>query len=356
MSKLSFKRLVAPLSIATLLLMVAWMAGLFSDRVLPGASQAAKVDTTQAIAVVQVERQNFEPVPASIQAKQASVIASRILARIEKVHVRAGDIVKQGQLLVELEQDDIAARVLQAKAQIRSVNARLKEAQQALVRAVDLNAKGLLANADLETIQANHDALSASLSTAKQGVREAESALGFARIRSPMAGRIVDRFAEPGSIAQPGKQLLSLYNPQSVRVEANIREKLALSLRLGQKLRVLIPATEQWLDAEIEERVPAGNPGSRSFLVKSRLYQTLGLLPGTYARLMVPSGTESLILIPDNRVARAGQLDVVWVVSHGRSERRFIRTGKQLENGLLEVVSGLTEGELLLPVPTQSIR
>ena len=351
MKKVSFKWLAPLASIAVLMLMVGWMAGLFTDKITPGTTPILKVDSSQAIAVVKLDQPSFEPAPASIQAKQASVISSRILARVDKVHVRAGEIVKQGQLLIELEQDDLKARVMQAKAQVRSVKARLKEAQQALIRAQELNAKGLLANADLEKLQANYDALAASLSTINQSVLESESALGFAQIRSPMNGIIVDRFAEPGSIAQPGKQLLSLYNPESVRVEANIREKLALSLTLGQKLRVLIPATEQWLDAEIEERVPAGNPGSRSFLIKSRLYQTQGLLPGMYARLMVPSGTESVLLIPEGRVARVGQLDVVWVANHDHIERRFIRAGKKHENGLLEVVSGLKEGDMLLPIP-----
>jgi hypothetical protein len=117
---------------------------------------------------------------------------------------------------------------------------------------------------------------------------------------------------------------------------------------------VLIPATGQWLDAEIEERVPAGNSGSRSFLVKSRLYQAQSLLPGMYARLMVPSGIESVVLIPENRVARVGQLDVVWVVNEDDIERRFIRTGKPYDSGLLEVVSGLKAGEILLPIPLEN--
>jgi len=351
MNKISSKWWVTVTSIVVLILMIAWMAGLFTDKVAPGISSEQEVDDAETITVIKRERQSFEPVPASIQAKQTSVISSRILARIEKVHVRAGDLVKQNALLIELEQDDLKARVSQAKAQIRSVKARLKEALQALTRAKGLNAKGLFPNADLEKVQANYDALAASLSTAEQSVLEAESALSFAQIRSPMAGRIVDRFAEPGSIAQPGKQLLSLYNPQSVRAEANVREKLALSLTLSQKLQVMIPATNQWLDAEIEELVPAGNPGSRSFLVKSRLHQIDNLLPGMYARLMVPSGMQSVLLVPENRVARIGQLDVVWVVNKGHLERHFIRTGKRYEDGLIEVVSGLKEGDRLLTVP-----
>ena len=351
MNRPGLKLIVPLVAIVVLLLMVAWMAGTFDAKMVPGTRATVPIDGSQAVAVMRKEKQHFEPVPASIQAKQSTIISSRILARIEKVHVRAGDSVNKGQLLVELEQQDLKSRASQAQARVGSVGARLTEARQALNRAVELNKKGLLATADLDKTQANHDALLADLATAEQALREAQAGLEFAQVRSPISGRVVDRFAEPGDTAQPGVQLLSLYNPLTLRVEANVREKLALSLVLGQSLEVLIPATENKLIAEIEELVPAGNPGSRSFMVKSRLRYTEGLLPGMYARLMVPAGSEVLLLIPEDRVARVGQLDVVWVVNEGVAVRRFIRTGNQVGEGLREVISGLAEGEKILPIP-----
>lgn len=350
MNKPIVKFLLPIAAIAFLLLMVAWMAGFFDDKVQPGKSELEKVDVSAAVSVRLVNTQIFEPVPASIKAKQATIISSRILARIEKIHVRAGDAVEKGQLLIELEKTDLQSRSAQAKAKIRAVTARLTEAQQALVRAINLSDKGVFAKADLDKAQANHDALVADLSTAKQGLQEARVALSFSQVRSPMAGRIIDRLAEPGDTAQPGVQLLSLYNPLSLRVEANVREELALSLKLDQALEVIIPSRDAKLTAEIEELVPAGNLGSRSFLVKGRLPYSEDLLPGMYARLMIPGRIEPLLLIPHNRVVKVGQLNVVWVANKGVSERRFIRTGKRAENNMIEVISGLSEGDKILPI------
>lgn len=354
MNKTIVKLLLPVAAIALLLLMVAWMAGFFSDKVSPGKNALNKVDDSSALAVQLVETQLFEPVPATIKAKQATIISSRILARIEKIHVRAGDSVEKGQLLIELEKTDLQSRSAQAKAQIRAVTARLTEAKQALDRAVELSNKGVFAKADLDKAQANHDALLAELTSAKQSLQEAKVALSFAQVRSPIAGRIVDRLAEPGDTAQPGIQLLSLYNPLSLRVEANVREKLALSLKLDQPLEVVFPSRGSKLIAEIEELVPAGNLGSRSFLIKSRLPYSEDLLPGMYARLMIPADVESLLLIPSDRVAQVGQLNVVWVVNKGIAERRFIRTGKQIDNKLIEVISGLVEGDKILPVQSDN--
>jgi membrane fusion protein (multidrug efflux system) len=62
--------------------------------------------------------------------------------------------------------------------------------------------------------------------------------LNYASVLGPFDGLIVDRFAEPGSTAQPGMPLLSLNNPSSVRVEANVREEQAISLVLCQTLKM----------------------------------------------------------------------------------------------------------------------
>src|SRR5690606_20233220 len=115
----------------------------------------------------------------------------------------------------------------------------------------------------LEAAQANYKSLQAQKKSAQQVLVEAKTALNYASVLAPFDGLIVDRFAEPGSTAQPGMSLLSLYNPSSVRVEANVREERAVHLELGQILKMDIPSKNLSLSAEIEELVPAGNSSSR---------------------------------------------------------------------------------------------
>ncbi len=345
------KKLVTPvIAILALLLIIAWMSGSLTEKMPPGITVMTAPDYPDAIAVIKQEQMIFESVPASIEAKQATLISSRILSRIEKIHVRSGDMVNRGQVLIELEKTDLQSRVSQAEARTRSVTVRRTEARKSLSRAIELTQKGLLAQADLDKARANHDSLAADLSNARQALAEANAALSFARVTAPIDGRVVDRFAEPGDTVQPGMQLLSLYNPLSLRVEANVREKLALSLNTGQSLQVTIPALRKSTNSEIEEIVPAGNAGSRSFLIKTRLQQSQGLLPGMYAQLHIPAGLQPLLLIPQDRVAQIGQLDIVWVANQELVERRLIRTGKTYEDGMIEVVSGLEEGESVLKV------
>ncbi len=347
------KKVLLPLlAIIALLLMIAWMAGLFVEKIPPGMNVTAPANTGEPVAVEALEVTITEKVPASVEAAQATLISSRLLARIVSIKVRAGDSVSRGDLLLELENSDIRAQVQQAEAYIRSTTARLNEARQNLGRVKELQAGGVMSVADLDKATAIHDTLLADLSGAKQALEEARTALDFTEIKAPFDGRVVDRFAEPGDTAQPGSKLLALYNPLSLRVEAQVREVLALGLEVGQVLQVEIPSVQKVFDAVIEERVPAADPGSRSFLVKAGMAFDNRLLPGMYARLLVPAGTGKQLLIPADRVVHVGQLDLVWVYEDGQSYRRFVRIGQVVQNDQVEIVSGLAEGELVLPLPS----
>jgi RND family efflux transporter MFP subunit len=311
------------------------------------------VNIEAAVRVVEEASPYSEEVPASIEAKEATIISSRLLARITSIAVRAGDYVEEGDLLITLEQEDLQARVSQARNRVRSVEARLTEARQSLARAEELHQRGLLSNADRDAARADAASLEADLSSARQTLQEASAALSFSEIRSPINGRVVDRFAEPGDTASPGNKLLSLYNPYSLRVEARVRETLALSLEMRDPLEVDVPALEKSFTARIEEIVPAADPGSRTFLVKAGLSGEENLLPGMYARLRVPAGVRSRLLIPTGRVAQVGQLDVVWVAQDDRVVRRFVRLGRPADDGMVEVVAGLAPGDAVLTVPEE---
>lgn len=346
------KKILLPvIAIAVLLLMVAVMAGYFSDKIEPGVNDPVVADVSAAVIVVSTTAPFSEPVPASVEAKEATIISSRLLARITAIHVRAGDYVEEGQLLLELEKSDLLARARQAGDQVRSVEARLTEAKQNLKRAEELHQRGLIAVADRDAARADAASLEADLSSARQALEEAETAASYSEIRSPIAGRVVDRFAEPGDTASPGANLLSLYNPFSLWVEARVREQLALSLSMGDQLEVEVPSLDKSYTAKIEEIVPAADPGSRSFLIKAILPSEKQLLPGMYARLKVPAGDRARLLIPADRVARVGQLDVVWVADEGRVLRRFVRLGRPAGEGQVEVLAGLVEGDKVMPPP-----
>jgi RND family efflux transporter MFP subunit len=333
-----------------LLLAVAWLAGLFDEKIPPGIAEAEVHASQNVYTVTRNVEAIYEPIAASVAAKQASTISSRVLARIEKINVRAGDSVKKGDLLVQLEQSDLQAQVIQAKEQIKIAQVRKAEAGKNFNRAKEIHSQQLISDFEFDKNKADYDAVSAELTTAEQALKQAETTLSYTELRAPMDGRVVDRFAEPGNTAQPGNKLLSIYNPLSLWVEGQVREQLALTLVQGQTIEVQLPTLNKTLKAQIEEIVPAANTGSRSFLVKASISYQEQLLPGMYARLLVPAGEQELLYVPKERVGHVGQLSMVWVSENGVVQRRYIRLGKEHKEGYVAVIAGIKAGDKILTV------
>jgi len=356
------KILIPVIAVIILLIMVAWLAGSFDEKVSPALNESinkkqtmAIIDKSSSFTLVANTDAIFEPVAASVEAKQATIISSRILARIDTINVRAGDKVKKGDLLVQLEQGDLKSQVLQAKQNINALQARHTEAKQNHERSLELFNKQLVSAFDLDKNRADYQSITAELTAAKQILAQAETTLNYAALTAPINGLVVDRFAEPGDTAQAGAKLLSLYNPLSLRVEAQVREGLALTLTQGQNIEIELPSVNKTIIGEIEEIVPAANTGSRSFLIKVRINYHENLLPGMYARILIPAGEQIKLSIPVDKIAQVGQLSFVWLNINGELQRRFVRLGKTQANGMVTVISGLAAGDEVI-TPSFSIK
>lgn len=354
-NKSTVKKLLLPvIALFVLLLMVAWLAGSFDKKVAPSlnedinqASNLANFDKTNTYTVIEKSEAIFEPVAASVEAKQTTIISSRMLARINTIAVRAGDKVKKGDLLVELEQSDLQSQVLQTKQNIIALQARYKEAKQNFERSEELLAKQLISTFNFDKANADYQSIVAELTAAEQRLSQAETTLSYATLTAPINGLIVDRFAQPGDTAQAGAKLLSLYNPLLLRVEAQVREQLALTLTLEQKIDIELPSINKTITGEIEEIVPAANTGSRSFLIKTRIKHNEHLLPGMYARMLIPAGEQVSLTVPLDKISHVGQLDFVWLNVNGTVQRRFVRLGKIQANNMVTVISGLQSGDVV---------
>ncbi len=346
------QKILIPLLCAIgLLLVVGWMSNLFNDRVEPGVLAKPENSVRQSFPVIVKKVPIREAVPGTIVAKQATEISYRILARIQAINVRAGDHVKEGDLLVQLEQSDLQSRKAQATEQIKGIRARLDEARLQHDRIAELFDQGMVALSERDKTKATMEALQAELTQAEQLYKEMDTALSYSAIRAPIDGRIIDRFAEPGDTASPGDKLLSLYNPLSLRVEAYVREQLALGIRIGDPLSIEVPSLNRDLPGRIEEIVPAANAGARSFRIHVLMDYSADMLPGMFARLMFELDQEERILIPTDIIIRVGQLDIVSVLSAGGPQRRVITAGKTY-GSLTEVLTGLNRNErLLTPQP-----
>ena len=337
---------------------MAWFAGVFTPKIAPEGQAKA------AIATVDLSRYELFPVEVrekpfiqeaigTLRAARRTNVAARIMARIERILVRAGDSVEAGQVLVELDRAAFEAQLRQAEAALEAARAALAQAQDQFERAKKVRevSPAAISQQEFTALEMQVRAADANRAKADQALAEAKVMLDYTVIRAPQSGIIVDRFAEEGDIAQPGIPLLSLYDPSSLRLEVAVMENLAVHIHVGAPLKVKVDALGQEFAGVVDEKVPQAEATTRSFLVKVSLPQHPGLYEGMFGRLIIPAGSRRHLCLHSGAIERVGQLEFVRVLldpSSGAVERRLIKTGQRGYGAWVEVLSGLSPGERIL--------
>jgi RND family efflux transporter MFP subunit len=338
--------LEAAAGIVVIGLAVVWLSGGCGERIPAGEVEAPQRGEPADVAVVERRVGSaVEWASGAVESARRTAVASRILARIEEIRVSAGSEVAEGDVLIRLDARDLDARTSEVAEALRGARARLKLARTEHERMTKLVAEGVEAKQRLDRTESALRVAQAEVDRLEQSQRESRTGLSFAEIRSPVSGRVVDRLAEPGDTAVPGRPLLRIYDPTVLRVEVPVRESLAVRLTVGAPLPVRIPSLEEEFEGVIDEIVPFAEPGARTLLIKARLPYDARLYAGMFARAAVPAGEREWLTVPERSVERIGQLEFVTVVGESGPERRAVTTGPRLEEGRVEVLSGLAAGE-----------
>lgn len=316
-----------------LLLMVAGLAGCGPNPPPGGKAAKGPAVPVRVQPVESLPRLATEDVVGTIRPKLRAVIEAKVSGRIEQMRVVPGQRVKAGELLVQLDAREIQARHDQAQA-LR------EEARREFKRREILLQDKLIA-------QAEFDAADAQLRVAEAAVQEAETLLGYIRVTAPFDGVITSKRADVGDLAAPGRPLVELEDPRTLRLEADVPEALMDRISLGDKLSVRVPAIDAQLEGTVSEIAPVADPNSRTFPVTLDLPPHVGLRSGQFGRLAVPVAEVRAIRVPTRAVIARGQMEIAFVVVDGKAQLRLVKTGKQLKTEV-EIVSGLNPGETLV--------
>jgi RND family efflux transporter MFP subunit len=308
-------------------------------------------------------------------------MSSRIPSYIRQVHVDAGDRVRQGQLLVELDDRDLASHLDQAKAAKTEVEDAIQEAGYALGSAQAQLELAQLTHKRFEELlakksvsQHEHDEVTARLRSATAGVemaqarkRQAEAkrtqveaqiasaqiSLGYAQIRAPFAGVVTERRMDPGTLAGPGMPILAIDQTGRFRLDVSLPESRLSSVVVGETVAVRLDAVPEPVQGRIREIVPAVDPGSRTALVRISLPSLNNLRSGMFGRaLLSAGGSESAPTVSEQAVVRRGQLESVFVVEGDVARRRLVSLGSP-SGGRYTVLSGLSGGEQVVLNPEE---
>ena len=278
-----------------------------------------------------------EEVVGTVRSKQRAVVEAKISGRVLEYTATPGAFVKAGDLLARLDVQEIQAKVDQARAM-------LDQAKR------DFDRQNQLISSNATTRQ-DFDTADARVKIGTGAVSEAETMMSYAQVTAPFDGVVTRKLADVGDLAMPGKPLLEIESPTSLRFEADLPEAILDQVKLGAKMPVHLAKT---VEGTVSEISPVADPVSRTFNVKLDLPPTEGLRTGQFGRVSVPVSEVNLLLVPKSAVLKRGQMELVFVAKDGKAALRLVKTGKTLEDRI-EVLSGLEEGEPIIVSETTQL-
>lgn len=344
---------LGPVAIATgmcvaVVLLLLWLAGFFHEKIAAGEHDAragrAAPAGLKSVEVREVRLPRSEGATGTIQPVYQTALASKLLARVRQIEARAGQVVRTGDLLVQLDDADLKARVEQSSAAVDAAAAARDQARIEHERIAGLREQNAASEIELQRAETALKTAEAEMARATNARREAETTLGYATVRSPIDGIVVDKRVDAGDTVMPGQTLVGLYDPTRMQLVARVRESLTRHLKVGQTIDVRIDSLERVCQGQVSEIVPEAESVSRTFSVKVTGSCPPDVYSGMFARLLIPLEEERVLVIPAEAVRHVGQLDLVEVVEKGALERRVVQLGRTLEAGV-EVLSGLRAGE-----------
>ncbi len=313
-------------------------AGCGRDKIEPGAlDRAAGRPLPPGSAVVTVA---LERVPArvdvvgSVTAAERVKVAARLQAQVREVRASAGQRVEKDDILLVLDDREIREQVSAAEAQLRQAEAENKRTRR-LFEARSASEQELTA-AD------------SAFQSARAQVDRARVLLSYSVIKAPLAGIVIERHVEVGDLASPGQELMALYDPTRMRLEAAVPVRLIPRLALGERVEVSIEHPAVTVPGAVAEIVGEIDPRSRTQVARVNMERPeADLLPGAFGRLWVATGLRDALYAPAAAVRRVGQLEFVGLARDGRVLDRLVRTGPG-RDGRVEILSGLAPGDTLV--------
>jgi RND family efflux transporter MFP subunit len=333
------------------------------DKVRPGSAKVERqvLAGLKFVSVPLSQVDSFYETSGTIRPKTTSVISSRIMGTVTTVKVRQGDQVKFGDLLVTIDDRDVAQRTVAAEAGYKEARSALEAAEQnrslsgvTYERYRNLFMEKAISRQEMDEVEtrkkltdSEYERTSEKVNRAGAMLEEARVFHGFAKITAPSSGMVIDRKIDQGSMASPGMPLLVLEDTSQLKVEAYVDENRLGKFRIGIPAYVIPDGTGVKISGIIGEIVPAVDPASRTYLIKVYV-EGRSLKTGMYVKVLIPEGKKEVLLVPKKAVVERGQLAGVFVKDDsGVVTYRLIKIG-MLFGDNVEVLSGLKAGESIV--------
>ena len=259
-----------------------------------------------------------------VRARQEPALAFRVGGKIQQRHVDAGARVQKGQLLAELDPDDLRLQAEAAAAQLAAAVAEQELAQSERERYAQMLERKLVSASVYEAKAATFEAAQAQVNTARSQLTVMENQRAYARLLAPQDGVITQRLAEAGQVVAAGQAVFVLAADGEREVAVSVPESQIANVQLGQTAMVELwtHGGEYW-PGVVRELSPTADPQARTFAARVAFQASVPVELGQSARVHLATATTDALGVPLAAVGGEAGAAFVWVLdADGQRARR----------------------------------
>lgn len=321
-------------------------------------SSGNKETTTESLPAVKVSVQkiaiqnlpNYYRFPGTIEGQYRINLSTKIMGRVSYLPFENGAKIKKGQTLIRIQSDNVRAQKEQVEANLAEAQAAFANVKTNYDRMKALFAEQSATQKELDDITTQYKMAQAKISMLQGKLKEINDVLGYAVIKAPFDGHIVNKMVQTGDMASPGMPLLTIEGGRILKVRASVPESQIDAFNNGDPVQIKVDAIgDETFGGVIESINPSGNPGSRQFEVIIRFTgkpnELKSVKSGMFANVVLEKGSQAVITVPKSSVVERGQLTGIYTISDNKEAMlRWVKTGRTIGQDV-EILSGLKAGE-----------
>lgn len=297
-------------------------------------------------------------VTGSIQPERRADLRAEVSSVVLQVLKENGEAVKRGDLLVKLDEAAIRDSLQSADAGVRAAGQALEQANRQLERLKTLRASGMTSAAAQDEAEVRRNSAQSELSAARSRAAAARQQISRTQVRAPFDGIVSDRKVSAGDTATPGKELVKVIDPTSMRFEGRVStDKIAL-VKVGQPVKFHINGYGNQQFTGVVKRIdPSANAITRQVEVLVGLTGEQPKVAGLYAEGRIDAESSNALMLPESAIVKAGDKSYTWRVKGALLSKVDLQVGmRDVRTGNIEIKAGLAAGDTVLRNPSSNLK
>jgi RND family efflux transporter MFP subunit len=309
--------------------------------------------------IVSQEFTHYIELQGKIESESVSYVTPRAGGgQVRQLFVKRGDLVKKGQLLLQLDNSLIKQSAAAAAQNIETLKAQASLAKAVYEKQKNLWEQNIGSEIQLMTAKTNADALSSQLKAATEQLGMAKDQLAFTSIYSDVDGVAEEVNVKVGEFFQgPGQ--IKVVNTEHLKITAQVPENYAGKVKVGTDVNLFFPDAQKNLAAKVNVLGNVIDPLSRSFFIETKLPVDKSFRPNQLAQVKIKDYSKlNAISIPVNLLQNDDKNKFIYIAAteNGKlvARKKVITVGEFYGNNI-EILSGLVVGDAIITEGYQSL-